>query len=398
MGSNYQRELESTLLLFFMSISVRAEHIGSFLRPAELLEARNQPHADPERVRALEDAHIKRVVSRQKELGFQVFTDGETRRRNFMSDFTEAVAGFDLADATARSWYSELDVPPASGNGNASHESHANTNVSRVAGVVTAKLQQVRRLTGHELSFLLQHSPGLIKMTLPSVTQFPAISFKRGVTDRVYKDHSELLWAIVDVMKAELEQLSREGVNYIQIDAPRYSYYIDPKWREWIRKEMQVEPSDLLDESIRADNAVLGAARRPGVTLGMHLCRGNNRSHWYAEGGYDAIAEKLFGGINVDRFLLEYDDERSGTFAPLRFVPTGKTVVLGLISSKRPQLESGDALMRRIQQATTYVPLERLALSPQCGFASTMEGNLLTEEEQWAKMRLVIETAHRVWG
>jgi 5-methyltetrahydropteroyltriglutamate--homocysteine methyltransferase len=381
-----------------MSISIRAEHIGSFLRPAELLEARSQLQADPERVRALEDVHIKCVISRQKELGFQVFTDGETRRRNFMSDFTEAVAGFDLADATARSWYSELDVPPANGNGNASPESHATTNVSRVTGVVTAKLQQVRRLTGHELSFLLQHSPGLIKMTLPSVTQFPAISFKRGVTDRVYKDHSELLWAIVDVMKAELEQLSREGVNYIQIDAPRYSYYIDPKWREWIRKEMQVEPSDLLDESIRADNAVLDAARRPGVTLGMHLCRGNNRSHWYAEGGYDAIADKLFSGINVDRFLLEYDDERSGTFAPLRFVPIGKTVVLGLISSKRPQLESGDALMRRIQQATTYVPLERLALSPQCGFASTMEGNLLTEEEQWAKMRLVMETAHRVWG
>jgi 5-methyltetrahydropteroyltriglutamate--homocysteine methyltransferase len=381
-----------------MSISVRAEHIGSFLRPAELLEARSQLHADPERVRALEDAHIKRVISRQKDLGFQVFTDGETRRRNFMSDFTEAVAGFDLADATARSWYSELDRPPANGDGNARAESYQDANVSRVAGVVTAKLQQFRRLTGHEISFLLQHSPGPIKMTLPSVTQFPAISFKRGVTDRVYKDHSELLWAIVDVMKAELAQLSREGLNYIQIDAPRYSYYIDPKWREWIRREMQVEPGDLLDESIRADNAVLDAARRPGVTLGLHLCRGNNRSHWYAEGGYDAIADKLFGGINVDRFLLEYDDERSGTFAPLRFVPSDKTVVLGLVSSKRPQLENGDALIRKIQQATTYVPLERLALSPQCGFASTMEGNLLTEEEQWAKMRLVMETAHRVWG
>jgi 5-methyltetrahydropteroyltriglutamate--homocysteine methyltransferase len=161
---------------------------------------------------------------------------------------------------------------------------------------------------------------------------------------------------------------------------------------------MRVEPSELLDESIRADNACLKAARKPGVTLGMHLCRGNNRSHWYAQGGYDAIAEKLFGSLDVDRFLLEYDDERSGTFAPLRFVPSGKTVVLGLISTKRPELESGDGLMRKIQQATHYVPLERLALSPQCGFASTMEGNLLTEDEQWAKMRLVVETAHRVWG
>jgi 5-methyltetrahydropteroyltriglutamate--homocysteine methyltransferase len=390
--------IESALILFLMSITSRAEHIGSFLRSAELLEARRHPTPDPERLRALEDAHIKHVLSRQKELGFEIFTDGETRRRNFMSDFTDAVEGFDLADATPRSWTSELDLPSGNGAGKTDAGKQEDADVSRVAGVVTAKLRQTRRLTGHELSFLLQHSPGAIKMTLPSVTQFPGISFRRGVTDGVYKDHSELLWAIVDIMKAELAKLSHEGVNYIQIDAPRYSYYIDPKWREWIRKEMQVEPNDLLDESIRADNACLDAVRRPGLTLGMHLCRGNNRSHWYAEGGYDLIADKLFGGINVDRFLLEYDDDRSGTFAPLRFVPTGKTVVLGLVSTKRPQLEKGDALMRRIQQAATYVPLERLALSPQCGFASTMEGNLLTEDEQWAKMRLVMETAHRVWG
>ena len=385
-----------------MSIAPRAEHIGSFLRPAELLEARRQSPPDPERLRTLEDAHIKHVLARQKELGFEIFTDGETRRSNFMSDFTDAVEGFDLTDATPRAWdrtgASELDPPPVAVSGTAAAAGPQKAEASRVAGIVTAKLWQVRRLTGHELSFLLQHSPGAIKMTLPSATQFPAIAFKRGVTDRVYKDHSELLWAIVEIMKAEMAQLSREGVNYIQIDAPRYSYYIDPKWREWIRTEMRVEPSELLDESIRADNACLAAVRRPGVTLGMHLCRGNNRSHWYAEGGYDAIAEKLFGGLNVDRFLLEYDDERSGTFAPLRFVPSGKTVVLGLISTKRPQLESGEAIMRRIQQATHYVPLERLALSPQCGFASTMEGNLLTEDEQWAKMKLVIETARRVWG
>jgi 5-methyltetrahydropteroyltriglutamate--homocysteine methyltransferase len=235
-------------------------------------------------------------------------------------------------------------------------------------------------------------------MTLPSATQFPAISFKRGVTDKIYKDHSALLWDIVEIMKTDLTQLSAEGVDYIQIDAPRYSYYMDPKWREWIRTEMHAEPDALLDESIRADNACLNAARRPGVTLAMHLCRGNNRSHWYAEGGYDAIAEKLFTTLAVDRFLLEYDDERSGTFAPLRFIPNGKTVVLGLVSSKRPELESGEALLQRIHEAARYVPLENLALSPQCGFASTMEGNLLTEDEQWAKLRLVADTARLVWG
>jgi 5-methyltetrahydropteroyltriglutamate--homocysteine methyltransferase len=366
-----------------MPTRFRAEHIGSFLRPTELLEARSNPAFDPQKLKGLEDKHILRVLNRQKELGFDIFTDGELRRRNFMSDFTDAVEGFDMREATPRAWQTG---------------EKEESDVSRVTGIVTAKLRQARRLTGHELSFLLQHSPGKIKMTLPSATQFPAIAFKRGVTDRVYKDRSELLWDIVEIMKADLEQLSREGVNYIQLDAPRYSYYIDPKWCEWIRTEMQVEPNALLEESIRADNACLDAARRPGVTLGLHLCRGNNRSHWYAEGGYDAIAERLFGSLNADRFLLEYDDDRSGTFAPLRFVPSGKTVVLGLISTKRPKLEKGDALMRRIQDATRYVPLENLALSPQCGFASTMEGNLLTEDEQWAKMRLVVETARRMWG
>jgi 5-methyltetrahydropteroyltriglutamate--homocysteine methyltransferase len=173
---------------------------------------------------------------------------------------------------------------------------------------------------------------------------------------------------------------------------------MDPKWREWIRAEMRVEPEALLTESIRADNACLAAARRPGLTLAMHLCRGNNRSHWYAEGGYDAIAEKLFGTMAVDRFLLEYDDERSGTFEPLRLVPRDKSVVLGLVSSKRPELENADALARRVDEAARHFPLENLALSPQCGFASTAEGNLIGEDVQWAKLGLVAETARRVWG
>jgi 5-methyltetrahydropteroyltriglutamate--homocysteine methyltransferase len=374
-----------------MTIAFRADHVGSFLRPADLLEARRDRAFDPQRLHALEDRHIQRVLNRQKELGFEIFTDGELRRRNFMSDFTDAVEGFDMGDAKPRDWSSAEDSTQTAA------ASHA-PDVSRVAGIVASHLRQVRPLTGHELGFLKKHSPGRIKMTLPSATQFPAIAFKAGVTDRVYQDHSALLWDIVEIMKADLEQLAQDGVDYIQIDAPRYSYFIDPKWCEWIRAEMKVEPGALLDESIRADNACLQAARRPNLTLAIHLCRGNNRSHWYAEGGYDAIAEKLFSGIQVDRFLLEYDDDRSGTFAPLRFVPRGKTVVLGLISSKRPQLENADVLMRRIDDAARYVPLEYLALSPQCGFASTMEGNLLTEDEQWAKLGLVVETARRVWG
>jgi 5-methyltetrahydropteroyltriglutamate--homocysteine methyltransferase len=206
------------------------------------------------------------------------------------------------------------------------------------------------------------------------------------------------LWDIVEIMKKDLNKLSSDGVQYIQIDAPRYSYYMDAKWRAWIQTEMKVDPDAALDEAVRADNACFLAARKEGVILAIHLCRGNNRSHWYAEGGYDAIAEKLFVTLEADRFLLEYDDARSGTFEPLRFVPKGKTVVLGLISSKVPRMEDVSELAKRIEEAAKYVPIENLALSPQCGFASTAEGNLLTEEQQWAKLRLVVDTARRVWG
>jgi len=366
-----------------MSSEYRADHVGSFLRPAELLEARQTAADDPVRLRTIEDHDIERVLIKQKELGFEIFTDGEFRRRNFMSDFTDAVEGFDLSDAVARSWEADKSK---------------DASVSSVTGIVVKKLRAVEPLTGRELSFLKKHSPGAIKMTLPSATQFPAISFKRGVTDKVYKDHSELLWDIVAIMKSELARLSTEGVKYIQIDAPRYSNSMCPKGREWIRAEMKTDPDTLLDESIRADNACFEAARRPGVTLAMHLCRGNNRSHWYAEGGYDAIAEKLFTTMAVDRFLLEYDDARAGTFEPLRLVPRNKTVVLGLISSKKSQLENADHIVRRIEEASRYFPMENLALSPQCGFASTMEGNLLTEDEQWAKLKLVADVARRVWS
>ncbi len=365
-----------------MRTRFRADQVGSLLRPSDLLEGRSAAVKDSERLRALEDQHILRVLAKQQELGFDVFTDGELRRRNFMSDFTDAVEGFDLSEALPRTWQAGAAT---------------DTQVSSVAGIVTGKLKQRRRLTAHEIPFLRAHSPGAFKMTLPSATQFPAIAYKKGMTDNVYSNHSALLRDIVGIIRAEVEALVADGVQYIQIDAPRYSYYIDPKWRNFIKTEMGMEPQAALEVAIRADNACLEPARRAMTTLAMHLCRGNNRSHWYAEGGYDPIAEKLFGTLRVDRFLLEYDDDRSGTFEPLRFVPRGTTVVLGLVSTKRPQLEAKADLIRRIEQASKVVPLGNLALSPQCGFASTMEGNLLTEDDQWAKLRLVAETAREVW-
>jgi 5-methyltetrahydropteroyltriglutamate--homocysteine methyltransferase len=364
-----------------MAARYRADHIGSLLRPAELLQAR--ANVSSEQLRALEDKHILGVIERQKELGFKIFTDGELRRGNFMSDFNDAVEGIDEGVAVARTWQTGAGASPRP---------------SMVPGTVVGKIKQTRRLTQHELAFLKQHSPGDIKMTLPTANQFPAIYYKKGISDKMYSNHSAFLWDIVPIIKAEIQALVNEGVDYVQIDAPRYSYYIDPKWRSYVKNEMGLDPDQALDEAIRVDNACLEGAKRPGVTLAIHLCRGNNRSQWYAEGGYDAIAENLFGQLNVDAFLLEYESERAGTFEPLRFVPRGKTVVLGLVSSKLPELESSDQLARRIDEASKYVPLENLAVSPQCGFASTMEGNLLTEDQQWQKLKLVVDTARRVWG
>jgi 5-methyltetrahydropteroyltriglutamate--homocysteine methyltransferase len=362
-----------------MTNTFRADQVGSFLRPTEIIDAR-RTHVPADELRAIEDRHILRVLARQRDLGLDVVTDGELRRTNFMSDLTDAVDGFDSSEIAARPW--QGGAAPA----------------SSVTGIVVGKISQRRSLTAAELPFLRSHATGPLKLTLPSATQFPAIAYKRGVTDRVYPTHSDLLWDIAAVIKAEMQLLADAGVAYLQIDAPRYSYYIDPKWRSWLATELGIDPDTALDEAIRVDNTCFDAARRSGVTVGIHLCRGNNRSHWYAEGGYDAIAEKLFSELRVDRFLLEYDDPRSGTFEPLRFVPRGKRVVLGLVSSKLAALESAFDLRRRIDDASRHVPLDDLALSPQCGFASTLEGNLLTEDDQWAKLDLVATTARAVWG
>ena len=367
-----------------MPAKYRADHVGSLLRPQELLQARSQGSAANQNLRRLEDKYILRGLRRQKELGLKILTDGEFRRSNFMSDFSESVEGIEEGETLPRSWQASGGTAPIK--------------ALSVPGVVVGKIKQTKRLTRHEVDFLKQHSPGDIKITLPSANQFPAIFYKKGVTDKVYSSHSALLWDIVPVIKAEIQALVGEGLQYVQIDAPRYSYSVDPKWREFIKNEMGLDPDQALDEAVRADNACLEGAKRAGVNLAIHLCRGNNRSQWLAEGGYDAIAEKLFGQLQVDAFLLEYDTARAGSFEPLRFVPPGKTVVLGLVSTKVPELEPQEELARRIDEACKYVPLENLALSPQCGFASVMEGNLLTEDDQWRKLQLVVNTAAKVWG
>ncbi|MET0168619.1 MAG: cobalamin-independent methionine synthase II family protein, partial [Vicinamibacterales bacterium] len=326
-----------------MTIRHRADHVGSLLRPAALLAARQNPAVGRHELSSLEDRYIRDVLDRQREVGLKIFTDGELRRAGFMSDFYDSVEGLDRAGEITRAWKGASSAIGGT--------SGAAVGRSGIAGVAVGKIVQKRRLTEHEVGFLAQHAPGDIKVTLPTANQFPAICYKRGVSEQAYASHSEFLWDIVPMIKAEIRALVAQGVKYVQIDAPRYSYYIDPKWRRHIQDEMGLDPETALDEAIRADNACLEGLERDGITLAIHLCRGNNRSQWYASGGYDPIAEKLFNELDVDLFLLEYESDRAGTFEPLRFVPRAKSVVLGLVSTKVPELESQDQLMCRIDEA-----------------------------------------------
>jgi 5-methyltetrahydropteroyltriglutamate--homocysteine methyltransferase len=364
----------------FTKNAFRADHIGSFLRPKDLLQIRAAKPNSPE-LRAAEDREILRILAKQKELGFDIFTDGEFRRESFMSDLVDAVDGFSTSEAHERDWKTSTGVK-----------------TQPLRDVVTQKISQKRRLTEYEVSFLKEHSPGPIKMTLPSANQFPAIAYRKGASENAYPTYAPFLADVAEIIGGEMAALANDGVDYIQVDAPRYSYYLDEKWRTFLRTEYSPDLDALLDEAIASDNLGFRKARKPGVVLAIHLCRGNNKSNWYASGGYDNIAERLFNQLDVDRFLLEYDDERSGTFEPLRFVPKGKIVVLGLVSTKVGQLESPDTLAKLIDGAAKYLPLEQLALSPQCGFASMSEGNVIAEDEQWAKMKLVADVAKKVWG
>ena len=369
-----------------MSEAYRADHVGSFLRPAAVKEARaafREGRIPLEQLHRIEDPAILAALERQRSIGVDVFTDGEFRRSGFQNDLVESVEGFVATDqpAVVRIWQGPGGEPQEQGT----------------RQVVGGRLRPVRRLTEHQTRFLQAHAPGPVKMTVPSPNQFPAINFQPGVTEPFYATRSVLLWALVAIIKGEIAALVEDGVAYIQMDEPRYSYYVDAKWRQHLR-DLGEDPDTMFAEAIAADNACLEGVQRQGLTVAMHICRGNNESKWYAEGGYEPIAEKLFSTLQVDRYLLEYDTERAGTFEPLRFMPRDKMVVLGLVSSKVPGLESQDELRRRIDEAARYVPIENLALSPQCGFASTAAGNLLTEDEQWRKLELVVETARKVWG
>jgi 5-methyltetrahydropteroyltriglutamate--homocysteine methyltransferase len=365
-----------------MTIPYRAENVGSFLRPPEVLKAR-AAHASGklslDELRLAEDRSILDVFEGQRKAGMPIFTDGELRCGSWLTDMADAAEGF-VQEKVTLEW---------KGPGGGMEGS--------TAQVVGAKLRKVRKMTAHELPLLKQSAPGPFKITLPSPSNFMLSSYRRGITDRVYPSENDLLWDLVEITRDEIRWLVSEGVTYIQFDAPYYSHYLDPTQRSRMQA-LGFDPDEQFDKSIAGDNAAFKEAPRGKVRRAAHICRGNSRSRWYTEGGYDAIAEKLFGSLDVDAFLLEYDTERAGTFEPLRLVPRGKTVVLGLITTKHPQLESEDDLRRRIDGAARYVPLENLAISTQCGFASVAAGNLLSIDDQWRKLALVVETARRVWG
>ena len=356
--------------------------MGSLLRPRSLLEARAdfaEGRIAADQLRAAEDRAIADALGRQREIGIDVVSDGEMRRGSWLTDMADAVEGF-VREKVMLAW---------KGPGGGEEASTANA-----AG---AKLRKMRKLTAHELPFLKKNAGAPFKVTLPAPSNFMVASYKPGITDRFYPTPADLLRDLVEITRDEIQWLVSEGAVYIQFDAPYYSHYLDPQQRAHMRGQGR-DPDRELEDGIAGDNAALADVPRDRVTVALHVCRGNSRSRWYTEGGYDAIAEKLFQTLDVDRFLLEYDTDRCGGFEPLRLIPRNKTVVLGLVTTKEPALESTDELRRRIDEAARYLPLENLALSPQCGFASVAAGNLLSMDDQWRKLALVADTAHRVWS
>jgi 5-methyltetrahydropteroyltriglutamate--homocysteine methyltransferase len=360
-------------------LTYRSDVVGSLLRPPYLKEARekraagNLSHTD---FKKIEDKSVDEAIDLQIKAGLDVITDGEMRRYAFFGHLIDAVEGFDKFGGWA--------IP--------FHDDEGHELVFK-RPVVVSKLIRRRPLCEEEFTYVRARTSHPSKVTLISAQQAAAY-YDPEKSKGAYATIDAYLADIVDILRAEIAELIRLGCNYIQIDAPQYAALIDPEIREGYRKRGN-DPDKLLDRCIELDNAVI--ADHPEAEFGIHLCRGNNQSKFYASGGYDPISD-VFKRTKFHRFLLEYDDERSGGFEPLKNVPGDRTVVLGLVTTKKAKLETKGDLKKRIEQASAFVPMDRLALSPQCGFASTEEGNLLTPEDQAAKLKIVTETAKEVWG
>jgi len=359
--------------------SVRAEVVGSLLRPDFLVAARRRLESGemgPPRFKEIEDRAVDEAIELQTSAGIDVITDGEQRRYAFFGHLVDSMAGFDKFGGWA--------IP--------FHDEKGEQLVFK-RPVVVEKLRPRRNMAAEEFTYLRASTTVPAKVTMISAQQAAAY-YDPEKSKTAYATRDAYLADVVELSRREVDELVRLGCTYIQIDAPQYAALLDPELREGYRQRGS-DPEKLIDTCIEMDNAIIGG--HPEVTFAMHICRGNNQSKFYAAGDYEPIA-RIFEKTRFNRFLLEYDDDRSGGFGPLKHVPEDRMVVLGLVTSKKPTLESEDELKRRIEEASRFIPLDRLALSPQCGFASTLEGNRLTPDDQRRKLELVGQVSRAVWG
>jgi 5-methyltetrahydropteroyltriglutamate--homocysteine methyltransferase len=361
----------------------RADHVGSFLRPADLLAARERQKTGElgaEQLREVEDRAIRDVVRMQEEVGLSSATDGEFRRTYFHIDFLEQLAGIETRGGMTVNFRRQdggVEFAPP---------------VMHVTGPVRHRGPIQLR----DFQFLKATTKLVPKVTIPSPTMLHFRGGRAAISQEAYPDLELFYRDVAAAYAAELQALSAAGCTYVQLDDTNLAYLCDPQMREGARSRGD-DPNELPRRYARLINAAI-ADRPKNMTVAVHLCRGNYKSAWAAEGGYEPVAEVLFNELAVDGYFLEYDDARSGDFSPLRFVPKDKLVVLGLVSSKVAALEDKSDVARRIEAAARYVPLEQLALSPQCGFSSTVHGNEITPEVQRAKLKLVVDVAYEVWG
>lgn len=359
--------------------NVHAEVIGSLLRPQYLLDARERyergrlPAAG---FKEVEDRAVDEAIELQESAGIDAVTDGELRRYAFFGHLVDANDGFDKLGGWAIPFHDEKGEE-----------------LVYKRPVVVDRIQPRRNMCAEEFTYLRARTKTPAKVTMLSAQQAAAY-WDPEKSKEAYPTRDAYLADIVDLSRREVAELVRLGCTYVQIDAPQYAALLDPQLREGYRQR-GADPEKLIDTCIEMDNAII--AEHPGITFGLHICRGNNQSKFYAAGDYGPIA-RIFQRTRFDRFLLEYDDERSGGFEPLQHVPEDRVVVLGLVTTKKPQLEAEEELRQRIDEAARYVPLERLALSPQCGFASTIEGNRVAPEDQSKKLELIGRVAREVWG
>ncbi|HEX4334122.1 MAG TPA: 5-methyltetrahydropteroyltriglutamate--homocysteine S-methyltransferase [Usitatibacter sp.] len=361
----------------------RADHVGSFLRPKELLDARDQlavGRISKAELRKAEDAAIRDIVKFQEGLGLEGITDGEFRRTYFHIDFLEQLDGVETHTGFSTSFHTKTgDVgfaPPVL--------------------KVTGKVKHAKPIQLDDFKFLKSVTTKTPKVTIPSPTMLHFRGARAGISQEAYPDLDEFFADVAAAYRDEIKSLSDAGLTYLQLDDTNLAYLCDPRMRE-AAKQRGLDPDHLPRDYAKLINEAI-RDKPAGMTICTHLCRGNFKSAWVAEGGYEPVAEVLFNELNVDGYFLEYDDERSGDFRPLRFLPKGKTMVLGLVTTKLGELESKDSIKRRIDEAAKYAPLDQFALSPQCGFSSTVHGNEIQREQQAAKMRMIVEISREVWG